>query len=331
MWYSSIWGNLPLNVSNLSAKKLKAFESSLEFQNIFANFYQAALNAFKYNGLPDTMDERMIERAFLLTGRCLAGEVDGNVLSLVGAPASGWTLYGYPASAYGWGFNGFNKEFRVYVPGADDSKDIRKNAGGIPNLEKPNAVMGYDNSMGYPYINYLITECHRLANLKMAIDVIVENLKQPMIVSCDDTAINSVREAFKQRTDNLPAIVGTGKLPLDTFNVWDTKVSPETLQAFKDLYEWYENNLRTIFGINSNEQTDKKERLLVDEINSNNQMIADSIEKRLVWRERFVDECNKVFGTNITVEINKPETEEVEDDVDEQELHGPDGIQGLSE
>ena len=320
MWYNSIWGNLPLDLSNLSAKKLKAFESSLEFQNIFTNFFQAALNAFKWNGLPETMDQRMIERAFLLTGRCLAAEVDGNVLSLVGAPSSGWTLYGYPASAYGWGFNGFNKEFKVYVPGADDSKTIRQNAGGIPNTGTPTAVMGYDNATSYPYVNYLITECHRLANLKMAIDVLVENLKQPLIVSCDDTAINSVREAFKQRSDNMPAIVGTGRLPLDSFNVWDTKVTPDTLQAFKDLYEWYENNLRTVFGINSNEQTDKKERLLVDEVNSNNQMIEDSIDKRLFWRKRFADECNLVFGTNISVERNVTEKEEVTDDVDESGL-----------
>ena len=315
MWYNSIWGNLPLELSNLSAKKLKAFESSLEFQNIFNYYYEAALNEFTWEGLPDTMDPRMIERAFLLTGRCLAAEVDGNFLSLVGAPSSGWTLYSYPASAYGWGFNGFNKEFRVYVPGSDESKTIRQNAGGLPSTEPPNAVMGYDNAMAYPFVNYLITECHRLANLKMAIDVLVENLKQPLIVSCDDTAINSVREAFKQRTENMPAIVGTGRLPLESFNVWDTKVTPETLQAFKDLYEWISNNLRMFFGINSNEQSDKRERLLVPEVNSNNQLIKVSQDIRLGWREKWAEDCNYLWGLNMRPLINN-KVEEVTDDVD---------------
>lgn len=326
MWYNNYWGNISLDVSKLSLKKLKQFEGNMEFQNIFHNFFHAALNTFKWEGLPDTCDERMIERAFLLSGRCLMAEKDGAVLSLVGAPASGWTVYGYPVKAFGWGFNGFNEEFPVFVKGADDSKIIATNAGGM-KAEKPRAVMGYDNSTAYPYVNYLITECHRLANLKMAIDVLVENLKQPMIVSCDDTAINSVREAFKNRSDNVPAIVGTGKLPIDAFKVWDTKANPETLVAFKDLYEWYESNLREIFGINSNEQEDKKERLLVDEVNANNQMTVDSVDKRLVWRQRFADECNEVFGTSISVSLRNPpkneqnmnDEEEDDDYVDEQE------------
>ena len=323
-WFNSYWGSIPLDISKLSAKKLKQFETNLEFQNIFNNFFQAALNTFKWDGLPDTCDERMIERAFLLTGRCLIAEKDGALLSLVGAPASGYNLYGYPVKAFGWGFNGFNEEFSLYVKGSDESEAVSRNAGGGLATKKPAGVMGYDNSTGYPYVNYLITECYRLANLKMAIDVLCENLKQPMIVSCDDTAINSVREAFKQRSDNLPAIVGTGKLPIDTFKVWDTQARPETLAEFKELYEWYESNLRELFGINSNDQQDKKERLLVDEINANDQMTKDSVDKRLVWRQRFATDCNKVFGTNISVSLrNPPETgteyneEEDGEDVDE--------------
>lgn len=319
-WYNNYWGNISLDVSKLSAKKLKKFENNLEFQNIFHNFFNAALNTFKYNDLPDTMDERMIERSYLISARCVGADDNGGLLSLTGAPASGWTLYGYPAKAFGWGFNGYNKEFNLYVPGADLSEAIRRNAGG-ETVGKPNAVMGYDNSTGYPYVNYLITECHRLANLKMAIDVLVENLKQPLIVSCNDDAVNTVREAFKERGENMPAIVGTGKMPIDAFKVWDTKATPETLEAFKNLYEWYENNLRELFGINSNEQTDKKERLLVDEVNINNEMTIDSVDKRLVWRKRWCEQMNEVFGTNISVELrNKPKEKEMErGETDEEE------------
>ena len=317
MWYSAYWGSIPLNLSKLSAKKLQQFENSLEFQNIFENFYNAALNIFEYSGLPDTMDERMIERSFLLSGRCLAAMDQGGLLSLAGAPASGWTLYGYPVKAFGWGFNGYNKEFSLFVPGADVSPAIRRNAGG-ETAKEPEAVMGYDNSGAYPYINYLIVECRRLANLKMAIDTLVETLKMPAFISCDDTALNSVREAWKQRSDNMPLIVGTGKMPLNSFNVWDMKASPETLTQFRDLYEWHENRLRELLGINSNSQNDKKERLLVDEINANDEMTHDSVDKRLVWRRRWIDQINELFGTAISVDLrNKPA--EAEDDEGDEE------------
>lgn len=306
MWYNNYWGNIDLNISKLSQKKLKQYESNLEFQNIFNHFFNAALNDFKYGNLPETMDERFIERSFLLAGRCLAAEKGGALLSLAPAPGCGITLYGYPARAFGWGLNGYNEEFSLFVPGADESLIIKRNAGGEIAKGEPNAVMGYDNSTAYPYVNYLITECLRLANLKMAIDVLVENLKSPLIISCDDTAVNSVKEALKQKSDNLPQIVGTGKMPVDAFHVWDTKASPETLKSFRELYEWYENRLRVIFGINSNDQIDKKERLLVDEINANDQITADSVDKRLTWRKRWVDQINSLWGTNITVSLRNP-------------------------
>lgn len=322
MWYNNFWGYIPLDLTKTSAKKIKALENNFEFQNIFQNFFLAALDAFEYTGLPDTCDSRMLERGFLVRGRAMIAEKDGALLSLAGSPASGWTLYGYPVKAFGWGYNGYNEEFPLYVRGADNSNIIRRDASGY-TAAFPRAVMGYDNATAYPYVNYLLTECKRLANIKMAIDVLVDNLKQPMIISCDDTAVNSVREALKLRDDNMPAIVGNGKLPIDGFKVWDTKANPETLAEFKSLYEWHESNLRELFGINSNEQSDKKERLLVDEINVNNQMQAESIEKRLAWRKRFCDDVNTVFGTHIDVNAKShvdvkqhTDTEEAAEDVD---------------
>lgn len=314
MWYDFYWGSLPLNLSNLSPKKLAKYQNNLEFQNNFQNLYTTALNIFKWNNLPDTCDERMIERSLLLSGRVIFAEVDGGILSLAGAGCSALNIYGYPVRGWGWGFNGFNREFDLYVKGSGNEKTAR-------------AVLGYDNATQYPFINYIINAADRLTNAVRTMDVIVQNLKQPIIVSCDEQSVNSVREVLNNRDSNGVAIISNGKLPVDNFKVWDTKANPQILAEMRNHYEWLDTRNREILGIKSNTQPDKRERLLVDEVNANDQSTEISVDKRLTWREKLCEDINTVFNLNVSVELRNPPAgptdynpdtnEEVDDNVDE--------------
>ncbi|MBO5713125.1 MAG: hypothetical protein J6R88_02845, partial [Clostridia bacterium] len=60
----------------------------------------------------------------------------------------------------------------------------------------------------------------------------------------------------------------------------------------------------------NNANTDKKERLITDEANANNQFIDSCTEMFLESRQRAVDEINKKFGTNITVELRTEKEQE---------------------
>ena len=61
------------------------------------------------------------------------------------------------------------------------------------------------------------------------------------------------------------------------------------------------NELLTFLGINNN-NTDKKERLLVDEVNANNEFILVNIEHMYEERKLACELINEKFGLNITVE-----------------------------
>lgn len=308
MWYNGLWGEIPLNLSKLSRSKLAKFENNIEFQNTFQQLYTTAMNVFEWQGLPETCDERMIERSLLLTGRVLFAEVGGSLLSLAGGGSSALTIYGYPIRAWGWGFNGFSREFGLYVQGAEISPEVRKTMDGITSRGY-DAVLGYDNANSYPYVSFLVSAAKRLTDMMRSMDVVVQNLKQPVIITCEESMVNTVRETLNQRDSNITAIVSSGKLPIDSFKVWDTKPNPETLVAMREQYEWIHNNVKTILGINSNEQVDKKERLLVDEVNANNMQRVESVEKRLVYRQKCADLVNKAFGTDISVQLRNREEE----------------------
>ena len=80
------------------------------------------------------------------------------------------------------------------------------------------------------------------------------------------------------------------------------------------------NELLTFLGIN-NSNTDKKERLLVDEVNSNNDFILVNIDHMYDERKRAVEEINKKFNLNITVDKREVELsgelyDRVKDDIE---------------
>ena len=49
---------------------------------------------------------------------------------------------------------------------------------------------------------------------------------------------------------------------------------------------------------------DKKERMIESEVDSNNQLLLFNISDMLAERKKACEEINKLFGTNITVELS---------------------------
>ena len=307
MWYNGYFGCLPIaEIANLSPKKLAKFQSNIEFQNTFQNLMTTALNIFKWDGLPDTCDEKMLERSLILTGRAVMEKTEQGYLTLAASAASGVNLYGYPVRAHAYGMNGYNHEVVLYVPGADTDKKLVKAAGEPVSNLTYNAVMCYDNAEGFPFVKYLITASERMSNAMRTMDVTVQNLKQPMVITCDEAMVNTVKEVLNNKDANVTAIIGNSKLPVDSFKVWQTGCDASILQSLREHYEWVANQTKSIMGINSNENLDKRERLLVDEVNANNQSIEESVDKRLAWRRKFCNEVNDAFGLNISVSLRNP-------------------------
>lgn len=69
------------------------------------------------------------------------------------------------------------------------------------------------------------------------------------------------------------------------------------------------NEAMLFLGINNNNM-DKKERQISDEVNSNLEQISMSRQIGLNSRRQGADEINRMFGTNITVNYN-PELEQL--------------------
>ena len=49
---------------------------------------------------------------------------------------------------------------------------------------------------------------------------------------------------------------------------------------------------------------DKRERMVVDEVNVNSQLLLFNVADMLECRKKAVDQINALYGTNITVELS---------------------------
>ena len=88
---------------------------------------------------------------------------------------------------------------------------------------------------------------------------------------------------------------------IKTSDVLDTS-SPYILDKLQEQKIDLKNELLTYLGINNNNNIKKKERMIVDEVNANNEYTAINLDLMYDLRKRACDEINKKFGLNIKVE-----------------------------
>lgn len=315
-WYFPYFGNLPVDLAGVSKKKLQQYNNNLEFINFFEYFFSKIMAMPRWKGFPDTMDMVFFTRSLILNGKALAADVGGAKLALYGANGAGITINGYPTKGWGYGRNGFNHEFNLYVPGADESPALRKAADGATYSPNYDAIMCWANVDQFPALNYIIMAARRASQLIRAMDVATENLKMPLIIACDQSDLNSIQEALKQRENNVAAIITSKGLNLENIKVWDSKANPETLKTMWEQFEHIESWFDELFGINSNPNTDKRERLLVDEVNANNQTVSTNKDTWESQLKLFCDRFNAWSGLNTSVTWGEEETQYVDESDD---------------
>lgn len=314
-WYSQYWGLMPLG--KMSKTKLNRYRNRQEFINLFETYFSLTQDQFSYEGLPDTCDERFIERSMILYGQAMIAKLDGAYISPACANGANISLYGYPLKVWGWGLNGFNKEFSAYVPGADDIEETRRSASGLIAGTEPQAVVGYDNVDRYPYINYIYTTAQRLADLIRACDTAVQNLKSPMLIRADESQKKTIEDMIRARNENDISIAYMpNSVTADNFQLFPFNMDHQILSEFWQQYRNIEAQFFEIIGYNANADTDKRERLLVDEVNANNERISANLNKRLHQRELWCERINKVFGLNVSVHLRKEDYQDETDDVE---------------
>ena len=290
MWFNNIFPYIELTKKN--SNKLAEYENNIEFQNIFFNLLNISLYSFSFKNLPETCNERFFKLQLILRGcAALVNDSDFGFLTLgVSNDGAEFNTYGEYSKIFGFGFNGFNKQYTNYMYGSDN-KDA-------------DAVICRDNDCVYPMINVLIMYSKRLSDVMRTLDVATKKLKTPYFITCDESQKTSIKRILDDVDFNHDSIISNRSTMPNEFNILQTGANPESIRVLWEHYSNLQAEIRTMLGINSAANLDKKERLVVDEAEANDILTDINIDYRLKSYQQFCDTANELFGLNISVVNN---------------------------
>lgn len=237
------------------------------------------LSMFKWTNLPNNIPERFVERILFSEGKI--SFLDDRLFGYMMTRCTQYgelNFYDEPVAWKCYSSNGYDKDFS-----AEDVEIIR------------------NNKMSLPTTSVIDFHLSRLFNLQRTIDANLWQQRHPIVIKSTESQRLTWENLFKKYDDNGYLIYGTDKLNLKDIESLDLKV-PFIAPELYDLMEKVWNDLINSLGVNS-ANTSKKERLISDEANANNQIVQLNKDIMLEEREIAVERINAKFGLNIKVEM----------------------------
>ena len=277
----------------LSMKSIAQQINDLTYSDYFYRLMLLARTVFKWNNLPDGLDEKWIEEYLFTEGRCIFYKDTENGIGYMVAKCGltgNLNHYNEPTRLQPIANNGYT---HTELENNEDCILIRNNDEMIPT--RPTIQM-------YAY---------RLADISRTIDININAMKTPILIKCSEKQKMSLKRVYQNWNGNEPVTFADKTLELDKFEVLktDAPIVFDKLQIQKHAI-W--NEAMTFMGIN-NANMDKRERLVDDEVQANNEQVELSVHVMLKARQKACELINKKFGTNISVEIRKREIEDIEE------------------
>lgn len=249
---------------------------------------ELAMNRFKWVGLPPEIDVRFIEKTLLTEPMLLFfRDVD---------PMYAPRFYVTRAAQQG--------QQNIYE---NPTKFTTQAVGnfGSRRLTGKNSVPIWCNYQRVPdwYIVDLFAQ--QLAIASRTVDINLMQQRKPFVISTSQDKVLSVQTALKDVLDGEYAVVGTEELGFDgsTVQAFNTNIHPQLVTQTQLAKEKIWDECMTMLGVNS-VGNNKRERLVVDEANANNEQASLARSGAMSARTEAADLINRMFGLSVRVEFN---------------------------
>lgn len=305
MWLDNRYPRVSGLMSTDTVGRLAKYENQRQWQDVFSRNVALAINLIEWEGLPETCDAYFMEEMLLFTGKCcILYDPDWQAyLSLPCTIAAGQNIY-YDHSYYKAYSLNYEKVFMAITHwNATLFDKFAQFSGGDTSPIK--GVVFKDNYLEYPMIETIEMYTTKMVDAMRTIDVIAKQLKLPSIIETDEESKLAIQKAIGMIDENYLAIYANKSIAkaLKESKVMLTGVQGQTLEAAWNHYNSLQAQYLTALGINNLNTSDKKERLLVDEVNSNNDSIQLNIAYRLDMRMHAAENYKAAFGQEISCKL----------------------------
>lgn len=254
----------------------------------FRALSEIAINRFEWHNLPDTVDVRFLEWR-LFTDAVVGFYFDDDFSRFMAAKvtATGPTnIYDNPT------------DFTVWRGSALQS--LRLNSKEIVPI--------WANYMRVPDVDIVSMYAHRLAQAARTVDIDILNERHPFIVTVPMNQRLTMLNAIRQVEAGEPIVYGNEELNMtgedSAVNAFNTGLHPNATLNAMSVFTRLWNECMMLLGING-ANTDKRERMIVDEINANDEQVESTRNVALNARTEAAERIRDMFGLDVHVTWNE--------------------------
>lgn len=281
-------------MSDIFYNDLQKDITQLTFMDIYNRLSLLAKSVFEWHGLPEGMNEKFIERYLFEDGRCM----------FFHDKTLGWMITRCTDSAT---LNPYDEPTRLYPAAVNYTpEETGEGAEGERGFEVgKECVLIQNNDDAIPTTQTIRLFAARMALMQRTIDVNIKAQKTPYIIRCGSKQqLLSLRNMFKDIEGFEDCIVVDKSLEVeDAIKVFST-AAPVVFDKLAIEKNKLWNECMTFLGVN-NANMDKRERLVDDEVQANNEQIMLSAEMMLKARESAAEAMSKLSGRNISVKLRQ--------------------------
>ena len=242
-----------------------------------------ATSMFEWVNLPDTCNQRYLELCLYYKGQCaLLYDNDYGFINTQACDSGYINIYGLPTLINCYSYS-YNQMRDTYVAGSEDNKEKDKEC-----------ILVLNNYQRVPTASTLELFAYRLAELQRSIDTNIKSVRTPILIRTDQKQFMSLKKMYEEYDGNTPVIFADRNLITDdslkAINTQADFLGRELNDVKREIW----NEALTFLGVSN--LSEKRERLISSEADSNNELVNLNLQSYLIPRQQACKEFNDKFG-----------------------------------
>jgi len=251
------------------------------FNHYFSWLFNLSMTIYQWIGLPDVIPFYYPEMLLANKGAiALYESKNEGLICCYAIPSGNFTIYNLP-----------DKWTLATPSSAFTTREV--------SIKDENVAIIFNDFELRPMIYSIALYAYELSKIRSIAGININSLRHPVALTGTKDQSVTLKKLFDQFS-NSPAFLPLDSLDFEAaFKAIDLKVQSHV----NDLQYYFTcifNEALTYIGINNNPNQPKKERLVTDEVDANNELIGYSMHSRLMFRQEPLIRFNKNNGYSIS-------------------------------